>query len=89
MTRLSAAQVGVAALELGAGRRTKEDTIDHAVGIVCRRKRGDRVGPGEALAEVHAADSAAAEAAAAKVLASYQLGDDPPEPRSVVLELLE
>ena len=89
VTGLSAVQIGVAALELGAGRRTKEDAIDHAVGVVCLRKRGDRVRPGEALAEVHAPDTAAAEAAAEKVLASYQLGDAPPEPRSVVLELLE
>ena len=53
------------------------------------RAFGDRLRPGEALAEVHAADAAAAEAAAEKVLASYQLGDAPPEPRSVVLEMLE
>src|SRR5204862_7596580 len=40
ITRVSAMQVGLAALELGSGRRTKEDTIDHAVGVLCRRKRG-------------------------------------------------
>ena len=53
-------QVGLAALHLGAGRRTKDDAIDHAVGIVCRRKRGDEVGAGELLAEVHARDEASA-----------------------------
>src|SRR5205085_1891923 len=43
VARLGAIRVGVAALDLGAGRRTKGDEIDHAVGVVCRRKRGDRV----------------------------------------------
>jgi pyrimidine-nucleoside phosphorylase len=40
---LGALAVGVAALELGAGRRTKSDAVDHAVGVVCRAKRGDDV----------------------------------------------
>jgi pyrimidine-nucleoside phosphorylase len=39
---LGALAVGVAALELGAGRRTKADTIDHAVGVLCFAKRGER-----------------------------------------------
>src|SRR2546425_4962537 len=38
VARLAALPVGIAALRLGAGRRTKEDEIDHAVGVVCLRK---------------------------------------------------
>src|SRR5581483_6584560 len=34
VTRLDAIAVGNAAVHLGAGRRTKEDTIDHAVGVL-------------------------------------------------------
>ena len=37
---LGAIRVGNAAVHLGAGRRTKDDDVDHAVGIVCRAKRG-------------------------------------------------
>jgi pyrimidine-nucleoside phosphorylase len=37
---LSAIRVGNAAVRLGAGRRTKEDAVDHAVGIICHAKRG-------------------------------------------------
>ena len=66
-----------AALHLGAGRRVKDDSIDHAVGVVCLRKRGDRVEAGELLAEVHARDEAAAAAAVAEVAAAYELGDEP------------
>ena len=36
--RIGAVQVGIAALELGAGRRAKGDEIDHAVGVVCLRQ---------------------------------------------------
>jgi pyrimidine-nucleoside phosphorylase len=86
--RLGAIAIGHAALHLGAGRRTKEDAIDHSVGVVCRKKRGDEVAAGEVLAEVHAADEAAAEAGAAEVLAAYELGDEPPRPRRIVLDTI-
>jgi pyrimidine-nucleoside phosphorylase len=86
--RLGAIAVGHAALHLGAGRRTKEDQIDHAVGVVCRRKRGDEVVAGDVLAEVHARDEAAADVAAAEVLAAYEIGDDPPPARRIVLDTI-
>ena len=85
---LGAVAVGQAALHLGAGRRTKEDEIDHSVGIVCLRKPGDRVAEGEPLAEIHAADEAAADEAARELLDAYTLADEPPPERRVVLDVL-
>ncbi|HZO61643.1 MAG TPA: thymidine phosphorylase, partial [Gaiellaceae bacterium] len=85
--RLGAIAIGHAALHLGAGRRTKEDAIDHSVGVVCRKKRGYEVEAGEVLAEVHAADDDSADAAAAEVLAAYELGDRP-RPRRIVLDTI-
>lgn len=46
-------EVGKAAMMLGAGRSTKESKIDLAVGIVLRKKVGDRVEKGESLATLH------------------------------------
>jgi len=85
---LRALPVGIAALELGAGRVRKDDAIDHAVGIVCLRKRGDRVERGEALAEIHARSDEAANAAADRVLAAYELGESPPDDRPILLDLV-
>jgi pyrimidine-nucleoside phosphorylase len=85
---LAALQIGTAALHLGAGRRTKDEGIDHAVGIVCRKKRGDTVEDGEPLAEIHARDESAAGDAAATVLAAYELGDEPPSATPVILKTL-
>jgi pyrimidine-nucleoside phosphorylase len=86
--RLGALAIGTAAMRLGAGRTTKDDTIDHAVGIVCLRKRGDRVEAGDVLAEVHARDEPAAEAIVDEVRGAYELVDEVPATRSVVLETL-
>ena len=49
------------------------DAVDHAVGIVCRRKRGDSVEEGEPLAEIHAHDEASAEVAVSEPRASRAL----------------
>jgi pyrimidine-nucleoside phosphorylase len=88
VSRLGAIAVGRAALHLGAGRRTKDDDIDHAVGVVCSRKRGDAVAAGELLAEVHARDEASAAEAVREVLAAYELADEAPPARALVLEVL-
>ena len=88
VARLAALPVGLAALHLGAGRREKDDPVDHAVGVVCRRKRGDAVERGEPLAEVHAREEASAAEAAEAVLAAYELSDEAPEARSIVLDTL-
>jgi pyrimidine-nucleoside phosphorylase len=88
VTRLHARAVGVAALELGAGRRTKDDEIDHGVGVRCLAKRGDDVVPGMTIAEVHARDDASARDAAQAVLAAYEIGDDPPVGRNIVLDVV-
>jgi thymidine phosphorylase len=89
VARLGAIRVGVAAVHLGAGRRTKNEEIDHSVGVVVHAKRGDRVEEGQPLATIHARDVASARAAAAEVLAAYEIRDAPPEPRPVLLEVVD
>jgi len=88
VTSLSAIGVGLAAVHLGAGRRTKDDEIDHAVGVVLHAKRGAAVEEGERLAEIHARSDAEAAAGAAEVLRAYELGAEPPAERPVLLEVV-
>jgi pyrimidine-nucleoside phosphorylase len=85
---LRARAVAFTALELGAGRHRAGDPVDHAVGIVCLKKRGDSVEAGEPLAEIHAREEAAVDAARAALLAAYELGDAAPEPRPLVLDVI-
>jgi pyrimidine-nucleoside phosphorylase len=86
---LRAREVAVAAMELGAGREVAGEPIDHAVGVVCVRKRGEEVVAGEPLAEIHARDDAAAERAETALLAAYEIGAGEVEPRPLVLEVLQ
>jgi thymidine phosphorylase len=87
--RVGARAVGLAALELGAGRRTKTDSVDHAVGVLCFAKRGDTVLAGDDLAEVHARDDASADRGVEAVLAAYEVGDEAPPERGILLDVVE
>jgi len=51
---IDALEVGLVALELGAGRLRKEDKVDHAAGLVIQAPVGARVRAGEPLVVVHA-----------------------------------
>ena len=86
---LGAIRVGNAAVHLGAGRRTKEDEVDHAVGIVCQReaRRPGRAGP-DARRRCTRATRTTAGVAAREVLAAYELADEPPPERPVLLEVV-
>ena len=53
VSRIIANEIGVASMMLGAGRATKEDTIDLAVGLVLHKKVGDKVIEGESLLTIH------------------------------------
>jgi pyrimidine-nucleoside phosphorylase len=85
---IAATAIGETALRLGAGRVHKGDAIDHAVGLLCLAKRGDRVEAGSPLAEVHAATEDAAERAAVELTDAYQIGDEQPEARPIVLDVI-
>jgi pyrimidine-nucleoside phosphorylase len=85
---LGAVQVGNAALHLGAGRRDKDDEIDHAVGVLCLKKHGDTIASGDTLAEIHARDEPSAAAAADEVLAAYEVAGEAPRERSVILDVI-
>lgn len=53
VSEIIADEVGIAAMLLGAGRETKESSIDLAVGLVLRKKIGDHVQEGESLVTIH------------------------------------
>ena len=54
VSHIDALGIGLCAMKLGAGRKTKEDTIDPSVGIVLNKKLGDKVLKDEPLAYLYA-----------------------------------
>ena len=86
VTKLDARAVGIAAWRLGAGRARKEDPVEHAAGIVCLAKPGDRVEEGQPVLELHADDPARFAAALAALDDGWAVGSEEPEPRPLIIE---
>jgi thymidine phosphorylase len=92
VTAIDAEDVGLAGVWLGAGRRTKEDAVDHAAGVVLHAPVGTRVVPGDVLATLHHDPRLPAdrlEAARRLVTGAISVGPGTPHgPTSRILEVL-
>ncbi len=77
LAQVDARSVGEAAVALGAGRATKSDPVDHAVGFVIHHKVGDRLERGEPLFTVHANNEQKLAEAREKVLVAHIFSNVP------------
>jgi pyrimidine-nucleoside phosphorylase len=77
---LDALAIGHAAVDLGAGRRTKEDDVDPVAGLSALKKPGDPVAPGDVLARLHTSRSPDLDAVREAVRDAYTFAGAPPDP---------
>lgn len=77
--------VGESAMLLGAGREEKESKIDLSVGIVLKKKVGNRININEDLADVHYNDSEKLKEAKKKLLSSFIIGNKKPVKLTLIL----
>ncbi len=70
--------IGRAAMMLGAGRETVDDTIDPGAGLVVHKKLGDEVASGEPLVTFHFNDESNLNQVEKLVESAYQIADTPP-----------
>lgn len=53
ITHINTEEIGIASVELGAGRETKESDIDYQAGIILHKKTGDSVQVGDVLGTLY------------------------------------
>ncbi|MBP2322725.1 thymidine phosphorylase [Kibdelosporangium banguiense] len=85
LSSLDAYSVGVAAWRLGAGRARKEDAVQHAAGVLCLAKPGDRVSAGDPLLELRTDTPDAVSGALAALEGGITIGDAP-APQQLVID---
>ena len=77
---------GSLARYIGAGRMNDENEIDNTAGIEIKKKIGDFVKSGEAVAYVHTNDETKAKSAVKNLTEAFKYSDKPVKPRSRILE---
>lgn len=79
VSNIVADEIGVASMLLGAGRATKDDIIDLAVGLVLNKKVGDKVEEGESLVTIYANQEDVKDVEQ-KILNNIDISDEQVEP---------
>jgi pyrimidine-nucleoside phosphorylase len=79
--------LGELVVGIGGGRRAKEDEVDPRVGLMVRRRIGDRLAAGDRLAELHLAKDDAG--AVARGRACFRLGEGPATAPELVIERVD
>jgi len=87
--KMHAEKLGYASLILGAGRKSKEDIIDHSAGIELLKKPADKVEQGETLAILHTSDENRIPGALAILKTAVSTGPDPVPKPPLVLGRIE
>ena len=76
--------LGELVVAIGGGRRAQEDAVDPRVGVRVKRRVGERVKAGEALAELHLA--AMDPGVVARAAACWRIGDETASAPELILE---
>lgn len=86
ITRLDAEGCGLAAVELGAGRETKESPIDFGAGIVLMKNKGDRVEKGQPIARLYAQSEALCRRGEERFFQALEVGPQAPQTGPMILD---
>lgn len=86
ITRLDAEGCGLAAVELGAGRETKESPIDPGAGIILMKNKGDRVEKGQPIARLYAQSKALCRRGEERFFQALEVGPQTPQTGSMILD---
>ena len=88
VSKIQTEEIGRISLLLGGGRETKEREIDLAVGLVLKKKHGDKVAWGESLAEIHANDLEKLVVAKERLLKAYTIVEEEVKKEPVIKKVI-
>jgi pyrimidine-nucleoside phosphorylase len=88
VSAIDAGEVGRAAMIIGAGRETKDQTVDPAVGVILEVKVGEKVETGSVLCRLYYTSEEHLEEATAVIEGAFRVSARPPEERELILEVV-
>jgi pyrimidine-nucleoside phosphorylase len=84
--KIDVLQIGLLSVELGCGRKTIDDKIDHSAGFIFKKKIGDQVEKGESLVEVIGQDNNKVKFVSKKLLSVFKIGAVKVKPPQLIID---
>lgn len=81
-------ELGMAAIDLGAGRKTKDDKIDPKAGIIFNYKIGDNINKGVALAELYSDSKTGIDAAKRRITGAIKISKSKPQKPKLIKTII-
>lgn len=88
ISKMQTEQIGVSSLLLGAGRKTKQDKIDHLAGILLHKKTGDFVCAGQPLATLFASDASLFADAEKTFVKALTFDEEAPKKQPTIIKVI-
>lgn len=89
ISKMDAEIIGRICVNLGGGRKTREDTVDYTAGIILCKKTGDRVEEGDVIARLYTNKENAVEQAETDILNSVEISDKKIKNMPLVYEVIK
>lgn len=89
IAKTDAEAMGIASVMLGAGRETKDDTIDMSAGIIMAKKTGDFVKTGDTLARLYSCNENSFENARNRFLSAIEFSDEKPSEEFLIYKVIQ
>ncbi len=89
ISEMNSFEIGMATVELGAGRKTKEDAVDAQAGIVLKKKIGDKISKGETLLVGYTNKPSAIDAASEDLLGAITVSETKPETAPLISHIID
>lgn len=88
ISKIDAETIGRICVDLGGGRKTKDDKIDHTAGIILIKKTGDKVEKGEVIAKLYTNKENAVPVAEKDFLCSIEITNKKPAEQKLIYEVV-
>lgn len=89
ISKTDAESMGIASVMLGAGRETKDDTIDMSAGIILNKKNGDPVHKGDTIATLYSCNNESFAGAEKRFLSAIQISDKKPCEQALIYKIIQ
>jgi len=89
VSEMDSFEIGMASVEMGAGRKTKEDDVDPQAGIILKKKIGDKISKGETILAGYTNKPSAIEAASDQLFGAVTIANTKPEAVHLVSHIID